>query len=189
MSDSRMAEVPRTEARSSGATATVTRARRKPIPPGGEATLSYRYGGYDLVLPAEGDSRQAVLRGEAEFALIVEEPLILLAYHFGEKSPWSLAPFIWHDLPRCEQMPPRETNDRALLSIASGSQGSRESRLLRNVTLSLDFTRALNDAVRERAKFPHNPYEDARALTALRRRFSSAGSMLSRALAHSGGQP
>ncbi len=134
-------------------------------------------------------SVQTVLQGEAEFALIVEEPLILLAYRFGDAGSWSIAPFNWLDLPRNEQVPPRETQDRALLSVSMKRPRRSELEPIRNLTLSLDFTRALNDAVRERAKFPSNPFEESRALEALRRRYSSARGLLARALVRSAGIP
>lgn len=153
------------------------------------ASFSYRQDAYDLVLN-EGSSRiQPVLRGEAEFALIVEGPLILIAYRFGHAGHWSIAPFTWLDLPRSEQIPPRMAEDRALLSISMKPSRGQDLQPVRNLTLSLDFTRALNDAVRERAKFPANPIEESRALDALRCRFTTAQALLARALVRSAGIP
>lgn len=158
-------------------------------PDGSEARLFYCNGAYDLVLQAARGEAKAALEGEPEFALVVEEPLVLLGYRFGPSRPWALAPFAWQDLPRREQTPPLDSDDRALLSVEVRESGDDRPSAARNLTLSLDFSRALNDAVREQARLVPDPRDAARALTSLRRRFPKAQSLLVRAVARSTGSP
>jgi hypothetical protein len=152
-----------------------------------DARFGYRCGTYDLVLPADPKLLRAASRGEAEFALFVEEPVVLLGFRFGESGAWSAARFCWQDRPRQDQTPPLDSNDRALVSIRS--DGSGDAWPSRNLTLSLDFTRALNDCVRELARGLDDPRAEARALATLRRRYPNVKAMLPRALARSVGMP
>ena len=155
--------------------------------PGEGATFGYRCGTYDLFLPIDPKTHRAVLREEAEFALFVEEPVVLLGFRFGRVVDWSLARFAWDDRPRQDQTPPLDASDRALVSVRL--IGTGDDRPARNLTLSLDFTRALNDAVRELARELTDPRAEARALATLRRRHPDARAMLPRALARSVGMP
>jgi len=42
------------------------------------------------------DMVSEVSRGQAEFAMIVEPPVLVLAYRFGQSIPWGDAPYSWH---------------------------------------------------------------------------------------------
>jgi hypothetical protein len=153
---------------------------------GEDGHFGYRCGTYDLVLPVDPKLHRAVLREEAEFALFVEEPVILLGYRFGRAVDWSVARFAWDDRPRQDQTPPLDATDRALVSVRLIGPDDQPTR---NLTLSLDFTRALNDAVRELARELTDPRAEARALATLRRRCADVRAMLPRALARSAGMP
>jgi hypothetical protein len=158
-----------------------------------EPRFSYRCGIYDLIVPVEPRRSKTVLREEAEFALIVEEPVVLLAYRFGGSGDWNSARFTWLDLPRPDQTPPLDSDDRALLAIrliAPDAEGDPDGEgPSRNLTLTLDFTRALNDAVRELARYGPDPRAETRALAALHRRYPTARDVLPRAVARSVGVP
>ena len=63
------------------------------------AQLVYGPGGPELTIFNRGigdDLVDDVRRGPAEFALIVEPPVIVMAYRFGESSPWNDVPYSWH---------------------------------------------------------------------------------------------
>lgn len=60
------------------------------------AEYSFHRGEHELRLfllgPME-EEIEAIARGECEFALVYEAPVILLLYRFGLTIPWSDAPF------------------------------------------------------------------------------------------------
>lgn len=165
------------------------RARRPKAISRVSATFSYRDEAYDLVLDSDQPPKRSWLRGVAEFALISEGPLLLLGFRFGESGGWSLARFQWLDLPRAEQVPPHEVQQRALLAIANRPEPGDRLQPWRNLTLSMDFTRTLGDAIRERAKTPKNSMAESRAWEALSERFPDPEAMLARSLAMSAGIP
>ena len=63
------------------------------------AQFTYSPGGLELTM-FHRDIRDNVvtdiLRGQAEFALIVDLPVIVLTYRFGESISWSDLPYSWH---------------------------------------------------------------------------------------------
>jgi hypothetical protein len=133
--------------------------------PGG-ARYDYRRGAHELVLSSRGvDDRQAATigRAEAEFALVVEGPLLVLGYRFGVSGPWSYtAPFNWHMVPRDERTVPAEvelsgaTYSRlwATLRITLVDAESGAIRARRAVALRPEFTRALHATLRRQAREP-----------------------------------
>lgn len=146
----------------------------------GEATaeFTYRHGGHELrVLVPGTDPRQiaAVKDGEAEFALVVEEPAILLCVRFGDVVPWTAATFVGHHTSRDpSRLPPPEHSpyeSRALLHVELVEASSGLTLAERNVTLWLDFTRSLNEAIRERSRVSFHPVEHDRSLARVRRRY------------------
>src|ERR1700730_4352830 len=55
--------------------------------------------GHELALLYPGVTERevaAVKWGKASFALVVEPPLILLCFRFGDAIPWSIAPCPWN---------------------------------------------------------------------------------------------
>ncbi|MBX6315668.1 MAG: hypothetical protein IRY99_22550, partial [Isosphaeraceae bacterium] len=131
------------------------------------AEYRFRRGRHELVLTARGATPalvEAVARGEAEFALIVEGPLLVLGYRFGTAVPWSAtAPFYWHLLPSEEQVLPAKVGpwtpdlrsrmwSTLWVTLIEGGHG----RVLARRALALDpeFTRALHEAIRQQAAQP-----------------------------------
>ena len=63
------------------------------------AYFTYSPGGHELTLfhsEIRPDMVNEVSRGQAEFAMIVEPPVLVLAYRFGQSIPWSDVPYSWH---------------------------------------------------------------------------------------------
>lgn len=113
---------------------------------------NYRGGEHELRLfladltPAEIN---AVRLGRAEFGLFVDGPVILFLYRFGDGIPWSDAPYTVHVVPEIErQLPPvLEGPQRALLHVILVEANTGIIQVLRAVTFSPDFTRALHRAI------------------------------------------
>src|SRR5271165_692018 len=63
------------------------------------AQFTYGPGGLELTLFHKNicdDLISDVRRGSAEFALIVDLPIMVLAYRFGKSMPWNDVPYSWH---------------------------------------------------------------------------------------------
>jgi hypothetical protein len=157
----------------------------------------YTYDGeHELVLvlrDVDKNQAEAVRHGEAEFALLLDEPLILIGARFGDAVPWTFASYCWHLLPRDERVLPPEADApgeaRALLHVALVEQGGGQVRAERNVTLWLAFTRALHEAIREQARTVLDPKQHERALARLRRAFPSPEALATRAAHRTIGDP
>jgi len=153
-------------------------------------------GEHELTLTLHGvESRHAiaVAAGEAEFALIDESPLLVLCARFGDAIPWICSPICWHHVPSRERiLPPvagSEEEKRLQLQIVliDGDDGSIKAT--RCVTFSLDFTRILNEAIREQARLPYDPREHERRLKELNRRCPTPHAMVAYSAARTPGLP
>jgi hypothetical protein len=121
------------------------------------AQFNYSPAGHELTLfysDISDDMIDEVRRGQAEFALIVENPVIVLAYRFGRSIPWGDAPYSWHLQPaRWRMVPPLEPSQesRALLWVSLVGAEDGIIRAQRGLTLSPTFTRTLQEAIRNQA--------------------------------------
>ncbi len=91
-----------------------------------------------------------VQRGEAELALIVDMPVIVLAYRIGEFGVWNDVPFSWHLQPTERRIVPRlddSAEARALLWISLVDAQDGIIRAQRGMTMSPAFTSALQRTV------------------------------------------
>ncbi len=94
---------------------------RRHWPPGGR--LNSSQGGIELTIFHPNISEaivSEVRKGEVELALVVELPLIVFAYRFGEAIPWDDIPYSWHLQPAGWRMVPSvdpSPEARALLWI------------------------------------------------------------------------
>src|SRR5262245_20091707 len=105
--------------------------------------------------------------GTAEFAVIVQPPVIVLAYRFGQSIPWSDVPFCWHFQPaHWRVVPPREASPetRALLWITLVGAHDGIIHAQRGMTLDPEFTRTLHAAIRDQATTPFDPDQCAAAV-------------------------
>jgi hypothetical protein len=125
----------------------------------------YTYGpnGHELTLFLPEINHQLVQDvkyGEAEFAVIVKLPLIVLAYRLGQSIPWSDVPYCWHMQPEHYRViPPRESSpeSRALLWITLVDAHDGIISAQRGMTLAPEFTRFLHGAIRAQARMPFIP--------------------------------
>ena len=86
--------------------------------------------------------------------MIVEPPVIVLAYRFGHSIPWSDVPYSWHLQPVAWRVVPsldHSPEARALLWISLVGADDGIIHAQRGMTLSPCFTRALHDAIRAQA--------------------------------------
>jgi hypothetical protein len=136
---------------------------------------------------------EALERADADFALVIEEPAILLCARFGDAIPWLAAPFCWHGLPReSRQLPPAPHSPeerRALLQVTLSDSVTRRLRAVRNVTLWLDFTRSLHEAIRDQARTTFDPKEHERVLSRLRLHHPTVESLVASARVRCVGSP
>lgn len=133
---------------------------------------------------------QDVRRGEAEFALVVEQPVIAFCYRFGRAIPWSDAPYSWHRVPEDQRTLPEPLpsgEGRALLHVILVEARSGIVQVLREVSLSPAFTAALHLAIREQAVRPWDAAEFDRVLTGLYRQYPTSAALVARAVARTRG--
>ncbi len=147
-----------------------------------ELTLFRREIGHELV--------QAVQRGRFEFALLVEQSFIVLAYQVPGVIPWEEAPFCWHLQHLSERVIPMLDSSpeaRALLwiSLVSATDGVVQAQ--RGVTLSPSFTRAIRDTVRRQAQVRFRPEACTDGLSRMYLGFPTTDDRLSLAVARSAG--
>ena len=143
--------------------------RRREWPEGAE--FGFGPGVHELTLfhSEIGDELvDGVSRGPAEFALIVEPPLIVLAYRFGDAIPWSDVPYVWHLQPEGRRfIPDRVTSTEARSLLWITLVGARDGLIhaQRGMTLSPSFTQAIHDAIRAQAMSPFHPEGCTRAIS------------------------
>ncbi|MBV8232686.1 MAG: hypothetical protein JO329_22115 [Planctomycetaceae bacterium] len=151
-------------------------------PPGSH----YRHhrGGHELIRVVRkiGDDHVAAfLRGRAEFALLVDDPLIIVCSRFGAALPWAEGVFHWHRVPRPERAWPALADDPdagAALDVSLVEARDGRIRARRRVTLSPAFTRVLHEQILEQARCTYDPSEVDRALATLFRRFPTVEAMV-----------
>jgi hypothetical protein len=128
-------------------------------------------GGHELTLfcpEVHDDLADEVRRGQAEFALIVELPVIVLAYRFGRSIPWKDVPYSWHLQPEGRRLIPEigySLEQRTLLWISLVGANDGIIHAQRGMTLSPGFTRALNAAIRAQALRAFDPDECTLAIS------------------------
>jgi hypothetical protein len=107
-------------------------------------------------------------RGESEFALVVEPPVIVLAYRFGQSDSWNDISYCWHLQPEDWRVVPpvlQSPEARALLWITLVGADDGLIHAQRGVTLSPQFTRMLHTAIRNQAMKAFNSEECTTAVS------------------------
>lgn len=151
---------------------------------------NYRSGGHELRMflrhPSSNEIR-AIRSGDTEFALVIDWPVLLLLYRFGDAIPWSDAPYSWHMVPEHQRTVPAEiaTGQSAMLSIILVDADTGIIRVLRAVTLSPHFSRALHEAIAAQSVTRFNQAEFDAKLAELYR--GDTRSLLPRATARTAG--
>ncbi len=127
--------------------------------------------GHELTLfrsDIDADLIHEVRCGQSEFALVVEPPVIVLAYRFGQAEPWSDISYSWHLQPEEWRVVPSlllSPEARALLWITLVGSEDGIIHAQRGVTLSPHFTRMLHTAIRNQAINAFNPEECTTAVS------------------------
>lgn len=150
----------------------------EPLVPGRRrwpAGAQYGFGadGHQLTLFVRGvDPRiiEDVRRGDAEFAMVGESPVFLLAYRLGDQVGWDAVPFGWHlqhaesrAVPSLDPSP----EARALLWISLVDADDGIIHAQRGVALGPAFTRSLHAAIQIQASTSFNPLKCMLALSKL----------------------
>jgi hypothetical protein len=133
---------------------------------------------YELLLCVRRPSPrqvEAVRRGVAEVALVVEDPAILIVFRFGDAIPWTVACYE-RDAGACDRgenrpHPSARPERRAHLDVSLIDAERDVVAMTRSVVLWLDFTRRLDAAVFEQARISFDPSDWKRAKTRVDRRF------------------
>ncbi len=135
------------------------------------AQFSFGPGGHELTLfhhNIDDDLLQDVRRGPAEFALIVESSVIVLAYRFGESILWNDVPYSWHLQPALRRFVPASIlspETRSLLWITLVGAGDGIIHAQRGMTLSPEFTWALHESIRTQAMSTFQPDDCTKAIS------------------------
>jgi hypothetical protein len=151
--------------------------KRTTWPEGGQFT--YSPGGLELTLflsDIRDDVVNEVRRGVVELALIVELPLIVLNYRFGQSIAWNDVPYSWHMQPASWRIVPsvdHSPESRALLWITLVGADDGIIHAQRGVTLSPSFTRSLHGAIRAQALMAFDPEECTSAISKVFLNFST----------------
>jgi hypothetical protein len=157
------------------------------------AQFTHSPGGHELTLfqpNIDEDRINDVRQGEAEFALIVELPLIVLTYRFGKSIPWDDVPYSWHlQPPSWRVIPAVETSPeaRALLWITLVGANDGIIYAQRGVTLSPAFTRSLHNAIQMQAMMDFNAEECTTAISKIFVEYPQRGDRLALAQARTMG--
>jgi hypothetical protein len=142
---------------------------REKWPEGSQVTFSP--GGLELTLflsDIREDIVDEVRRGEVELVLIVELPLIVLAYRFGQSIPWNDVPYSWHLQPASWRVVPSvkcTLEARTLLWITLVGANDGIIHAQRGVTLSPSFTHSLHESIRAQALMAFDPEECTSAIS------------------------
>ena len=92
-----------------------------------------------------------VQRGLAEFAMIVDLPLVVLAYQFGNSIDWNDVPYCWHLQPsRRKVIPTVDPSPEARILLWVSLVGADDGIIYaqRGLTLAPSFTFAFRFAIR-----------------------------------------
>ena len=111
-----------------------------------------------------------VKRGPTEFAIIVEPPLIILAYRFGNSISWNDVPYCWHLQPSGGRVLPTlspSPEARVLLWVSLVGADDGIIHAQRGLTLSPSFTFALHHSIRTQAMTSFRPEDCTSAISRL----------------------
>ena len=149
----------------------------------------YHDGTHDLVLFRNGPTEreaQAARTGEAEFALLVEDGIIMLCHRFGEALPWANSAFTQWLVPPAARTPPPVPDgaEGAFMFISLVDASTGVLLTFKAVVLSPEFTAALHKAIRRQAQttfIGREHYE--KRVARIRRRYPTTEDMVAAATA------
>jgi hypothetical protein len=160
--------------------------QREPNPQG------LQHPSHELVLVYPGITEReiaAVKWGKASFALVVEPPLILLCFRFGDAIGWSIAPCPWNQNPGAGGMLANE-NDLGMVMISSVcvsliDASTSVTRAQRVVPLSRSMSRAWVASMRRQSLQHCSNARYRAALAQFCRRFPRPDTLVAQAIASS----
>jgi len=146
----------------------------------------YRFdrGGHELLRIVRGieeDVAEAVARDPGEMALLIDGPLVILCSKVGRALPWSGASFHWHRIRRSERIMPtsaEQTKAGSRLDLMLMEATGGRIRAVRSLTLPLDFTRVLHEAILDQVRYTYDPGAERRAMETLLRRCPTPDSLV-----------
>jgi hypothetical protein len=142
-------------------------------PNGLELTLFHRDISEDVIVDVQ--------RGPAEFAMIVDLPLIVLAYRFGNSLSWNDIPYCWHLEPAGRRAiptldPSPEARMLLWVSLVGADDGIIHAQ--RGLTFSPTFTFALHSAIRAQTMTNFRPEDCTSAISRLYLNYSTIADRL-----------
>jgi hypothetical protein len=108
--------------------------------------------------------------GPAEFAMIVDHPLIVLAYRFGNSISWNDVPYCWHLQPSGRRVIPTldpSPEARVLLWVSLVGADDGVIHAQRGLTFSPSFTSVLHHTLRTQAMTKFVPEDCTSAISRL----------------------
>ena len=148
------------------------------------AQFTYHPSGPELTIfqrDISDDFITAVQRGPAEFAMIVDLPLIVLAYRFGNSISWNDIPYCWHLQPAGRRLMPTlnpSPEARVLLWVSLVGANDGIIHAQRGLTFSPSFTLALHHAIRAQAMTSFNAEDCTSAISRLYVNYSAIADRL-----------
>jgi hypothetical protein len=148
--------------------------------------------GHEFVLAYRGVTEgeiSAVRRGKAAIALVVQPPLVMFVFRFGDAIPWTVAPCHWQSVlsvaPDHASRDDREQGEKARVCINLVDADGGRLCARRTVALSPVLTRAWNAAIRRLGNRSCSLARYSAAMAQFSRRFPEADALLSLAVASS----
>jgi len=155
---------------------------RRDLPEG--AVYRYDRRGHELLRIVRGIEEglvAAVSVRPVEVALVLEGPLVVVCSKVVDVLPWAGASYHWHRVRNSDRVMPT--------TAASTTAGSRldlnlveavggRVRAVRSLTLPIQFTMVLHEAILDQARYTYDPGEERRAMESLLRRCPTADSLV-----------
>jgi hypothetical protein len=146
----------------------------------------YRYDrrGHELlriVRQVDAGLAAAVAGEPVEIALLIDGPLVVVCSKIGGALPWAGASYHWQRVRNSDRIMPATADATVVGSrldlLLLEAMGGRV-RAIRPLTLPVEFTRVLHEAILDQARYTYNPGEERRAMETLLRRCPSPDSLV-----------
>ena len=152
---------------------------------------NFRDGGHELRLHYRHPSWQeihAVQSGPCEFALVYEQGVLFLLFHFPPVIPWGDCPYSWHAVPEEQRTEPLLPGPGQTLLVVlyvvliNANTGIVEA--LRPVLLPPAFGTALHTSIHAQMALPDDPERFSASVREIYQQYRTPQALSVRALAH-----